>query len=168
MAEKLLDRAQVLSEIARHFIASKQWLATAESCTGGGIAKALTSLAGSSGWYQGGVVSYSNFLKQSLLGVSAESLESYGAVSEQVADEMSRGVARVARVNVAISTTGIAGPEGGSVEKPVGTVCFGFYLYGEMIVETRLFPGDRIQVREATIDYALARLLELIATKKSS
>jgi len=161
------SRTQVLEAIADNLVASKSWLATAESCTGGGIAKALTELSGSSSWYQGGVVSYSNFLKQSLLGVAAGSLENYGAVSEEVAREMAEGVAAIANSDFSVSTTGIAGPDGGTADKPVGTVCFGFFCAGVTLVETKMFSGDRTQVREATIDYALTRLLKLLTTKKS-
>jgi nicotinamide-nucleotide amidase len=158
---------EILEGIAQNLVIRKATLATAESCTGGGIAKALTSIAGSSAWYQGGVVSYSNSLKQNLLGVTAETLKNHGAVSEQVAREMAEGAARIANSNFAVSTTGIAGPDGGSADKPVGTVCFGFFYEGETLAETKIFSGDRAQVREATIDYALTRLMELITLKKN-
>jgi len=162
-----VERTQLVGMIADYLVSSGQWLATAESCTGGGIGGALTALPGSSNWYQGGVISYSNFLKQTLIGVTDESLATHGAVSESVAREMAKGVAKVAKSDFAIATTGIAGPDGGSQEKPVGTVCFGFFLKGELVAETRIFPGDREQVREATIDYVLERLLTLITLKKS-
>lgn len=158
---------KLVEGIAQNLVMRQATLATAESCTGGGIAKALTELPGSSVWYQGGVVSYSNSLKQKLLCVTTASLENYGAVSEQVAREMVEGVAKIASSDFAVSTTGIAGPDGGSVYKPVGTVCFGFFCEGETMAETKMFSGGRAEVREATIDYALTRLLELVKVKKS-
>ena len=100
-------------------------MATAESCTGGLAAKLVTDVSGSSAVFEGGVVSYSNEVKMKVLGVSAATLEAHGAVSEETADEMCRGARRVTGADIAVSTTGIAGPSGGTPEKPVGTVCFG-------------------------------------------
>lgn len=154
---------KILESIARGLVSGKATLASAESCTGGGIGEALTSLAGSSSWYLGGVISYSNQLKVSLLGVSAETLSRYGAVSEQVAREMVEGVARITRADYAVSTTGIAGPDGGTTDKPVGTVCFGYVARGEIMTETKLFTGDRKQIRAQTVSHALARIAEQIS-----
>lgn len=154
---------QTLQSIARDLTLGKATLASAESCTGGGVGEALTSLAGSSSWYLGGVISYSNQLKVNLLGVSAETLSQYGAVSEQVAREMVEGVARLTQADYAVSTTGIAGPDGGTADKPVGTVCFGYVARGETGTETKLFTGNREQIRAQTVSHALIRIAERIS-----
>lgn len=154
---------QTLQSIARDLDQRKATLASAESCTGGGIGEALTSLAGSSSWYLGGVISYSNQLKVNLLGVSAETLSQYGAVSEQVAREMVEGVARLTQADYAVSTTGIAGPDGGTADKPVGTVCFGYVALGEISTETKLFTGNREQIRAQTVSHALIRIAERLS-----
>ncbi|WP_029604858.1 CinA family protein [Kozakia baliensis] len=135
---------------------------TAESCTGGLIAAALTHVAGSSDVVEGGFVTYSNILKETILDVSTRSLAKCGAVSEAVAVEMAMGAltaAENARISVAV--TGIAGPDGGSVEKPVGTVCLARQCGdGTPYVETKLFQGNRAAVRAATVQRALELLLE--------
>lgn len=137
-------------------------LATAESCTGGGVAQAITEIAGSSAWFDCGFVTYSNASKMSLLNVPAEVLEQYGAVSNETAAAMCDGALRNSNASVAVSTTGIAGPDGGAPGKPVGTICFG-WKYGESIhVERTLFSGDRHAVRVQTVEYALGGLLALL------
>ena len=138
-------------------------LATAESCTGGLIAAACTDLSGSSNWFERGFVSYSNEAKTELLGVAAELIARHGAVSEVVARAMAFGAIRHSRARVSVAVTGVAGPTGGSPEKPVGTVWFGFQVDGQLTSETRHFPGDRAAVRSATVEHALRRLLELLA-----
>ncbi|MDB5942676.1 MAG: damage-inducible protein CinA [Ramlibacter sp.] len=137
-------------------------LATAESCTGGMIAAACTDLAGSSNWFERGFVSYSNEAKTELLGVDPALVAAHGAVSEVVARAMAFGAVRHSRAQVGVAVTGVAGPGGGSREKPVGTVWFGFQVDGLLTSETRLFPGDRAAVREATVRHALNRLLQLL------
>ena len=137
-------------------------LATAESCTGGLIAAACTDLSGSSNWFERGFVTYSNEAKTESLGVSGDLITQHGAVSEVVARAMAFGAIRHSRARVSIAVTGVAGPTGGSAEKPVGTVWFGFQVDGQLTSETRRFPGDRAAVRAATVDYALRRLLELL------
>ena len=132
--------------------------ATAESCTGGGIGSAITSVPGSSEVYLGGVVSYSNQVKNEVLGVSAESLEKYGAVSPQVAEEMAAGARRLMRADVAVSVTGIAGPGGGSDEKPVGLVWFGLAAPDRVRSEKKIFQGDRASVRAQAVVHALGML----------
>ena len=154
--------AQTLEQIAEILVRDGRMLATAESCTGGGIAQLITSLAGSSAWYSYSVVSYSNAAKEKILGVEASTLEQYGAVSEPVAQEMAVGVARLAGAQVTVSVTGIAGPGGGSAEKPVGTVCIGWFVDGKVSVERFLFSGDREQVRAQTIEKALEGVLQRI------
>jgi nicotinamide-nucleotide amidase len=124
---------------------AKGWmLATAESCTGGWIAKLCTDLAGSSAWFERGFVTYSNDAKQDMLGVKAETLAQHGAVSEAVTAEMAAGVLQHSRAQVAVSVSGIAGPGGGTATKPVGTVCFGWVVQGgEVRTATRPVQGGR-------------------------
>lgn len=139
-------------------------LATAESCTGGWIAKLCTDLAGSSAWFERGMVTYSNEAKQDMLGVGASDLYRFGAVSEEVAAAMAAGALRFSRADCALSVTGIAGPDGGSPDKPVGTVCFGWAMPGGVVeTERYCFDGDRDGVRRATIVRALNGLLERLA-----
>ena len=138
-------------------------LATAESCTGGLIAGACTDLAGSSDWFERGFVSYSNAAKTELLGVPAELIAQHGAVSEPVARAMAHGAVAHARAQVALAVTGVAGPGGGSADKPVGTVWFGWQLPGRTETECRHFDGDRAAVRAQTVAHALAGLLQRIA-----
>ena len=143
----------------------KRWMmATAESCTGGMIAAACTDLAGSSVWFERGLVTYSNAAKTELLGVGAALIAEHGAVSEPVARAMAAGAAAHSRAQVAVAVTGVAGPGGGSAEKPVGTVWFGFALPGQLSSEVMHFPGDRAAVRSATVLHALQRLAALIHT----
>lgn len=141
-------------------------LATAESCTGGALAEAVTAIAGSSVWFDCGFVTYSNESKQTLLGVRAETLTQFGAVSEETAREMAAGVLAASRAWIAVSITGIAGPDGGTEAKPVGTVCFGWAggrETGKVGAETQYFKGSRAQVRAAAVEYALNGLLLRIA-----
>jgi nicotinamide-nucleotide amidase len=142
---------------------SRGWrLALAESCTGGGLAEAVTAVAGSSEWFDRGWVTYSNAAKVELLGVSPATLESHGAVSEETAREMAAGALARSRSQVALAVTGIAGPGGGSPLKPVGTVCFAWAAPGqEPQATTRHFPGERRRVRRQSIAYALRQLLLL-------
>jgi nicotinamide-nucleotide amidase len=151
-------------ELAQSLAARGWTLATAESCTGGWIAKCCTDLAGSSVWFERGFVSYSNQAKHELLGVAAETLETEGAVSAAVAAQMAEGARRRAGVDVALSVTGIAGPDGGTADKPVGTVWFGWSLKGQPAqTEVQHFEGNRDAVRRQTVIHALAGLLTLSA-----
>jgi nicotinamide-nucleotide amidase len=142
---------------------SRGWLmATAESCTGGGIAAAVTEIAGSSGWFERGFVTYSNEAKQELLGVRSETLSRAGAVSEDTAAEMAIGALRHSKASIAVSVTGIAGPGGATPGKPVGTVCFAYALATGAVLTRRLvFAGDRAAVRAQTVATALSGLLAL-------
>lgn len=139
-------------------------IGTAESCTGGLVGKMLTDLGGSSGYYQGGVISYANAVKEQVLGVSPETLATYGAVSEETAKEMVEGVFRVLRTDYAIATTGIAGPGGGSQEKPVGLVYIGIGTPRGITVHKEIFIGDRTSIRksvaERAIQYVYKELIE--------
>ena len=145
---------------------AKGWmLTTAESCTGGWIAKLCTDLAGSSAWFERGFVTYSNEAKQDMLGVRAETLAQYGAVSEAVTAEMAAGAVLHSRAQVAVSVSGIAGPGGGTASKPVGTVCFGWALQGGKVrTATHRFEGDREAVRRQSVEYALNGVLHLLDT----
>jgi len=141
----------------------KGWmLATAESCTGGLIAGACTELAGSSAWFERGFVTYSNAAKTELLGVDAALIEAHGAVSEPVARAMAEGAIARSAARAAVAVTGVAGPTGGSPEKPVGTVWFGWSVDGQIRTERRRFDGDRAAVRAATVHYALQTLVVLL------
>lgn len=138
-------------------------LATAESCTGGWIAQLVTGVAGSSAWFDRGFVTYSNLAKQEMLGVSGATLAAHGAVSEPVVTEMATGALARSQAKVAVAVSGIAGPGGGSVEKPVGTVFLAWVLAGKAPVVQRVqLAGDREEVRRQTVRIALERLLELL------
>jgi nicotinamide-nucleotide amidase len=151
----------VTRAIAATLLARGQWLATAESCTGGMVAKLLTDVAGSSAWFERGVVVYSNAAKRELLGVPDDLLDRHGAVSGEVARAMAQGVIGQAPVDWSIAITGIAGPGGGSADKPVGTVWIGWGRR-EGSVEARRFhfSGDRESIRVQSADAALQGLLE--------
>ena len=136
-------------------------MTTAESCTGGWIAKTITDVAGSSAWFERGFVTYSNEAKQEMLGVEPETLLKHGAVSETTASAMAAGALRHSHANWALSITGIAGPAGGSLEKPVGSVCFGWVgPDGRVEVESCFFPGSREEIRSQSVAHALTGLLE--------
>lgn len=143
---------------------SRGWrMATSESCTGGLIAAACTDLAGSSDWFERGFVTYSNAAKTELLGVDAALIAEHGAVSEAVALAMLQGALQRAPVQLAVAVTGIAGPGGGVPGKPVGTVWLAWGTAQVRRAERLQLPGDRAAVRAATVQAALARLLELAA-----
>jgi nicotinamide-nucleotide amidase len=138
-------------------------LNTAESCTGGWVAQAVTSVAGSSAWFERGFVTYSNAAKMEMLRVNAETLRTQGAVSERTAGEMAAGALSCSRAQVAVAITGIAGPDGGTAEKPVGTVCFAWAVKdGAVRAETRQYQGGRESVRRQSVIAALQGVLELL------
>jgi nicotinamide-nucleotide amidase len=138
-------------------------LVTAESCTGGWVAQAVTAISGSSDWFERGFVTYSNDAKREMLGVRAATLDQAGAVSEETALEMARGALAASRAQVAVSVTGVAGPTGGTAAKPVGMVCFGWALAGGGAdATTKHFPGDREAVRRQSVIFALQGVLERI------
>ncbi len=167
MTDSLLNSelsAQAKSALLADLMPKKGWmLATAESCTGGLIAGACTDLAGSSAWFERGFVTYSNEAKTEMLGVDPALIASHGAVSEPVARAMAAGALRHSRAQASVAVTGVAGPTGGSMEKPVGTVWFGWSIRGILSSEKKRFEGDRAAVRRATVQHALARLCELVA-----
>ena len=135
------------------------FMATAESCTGGMIAAACTDLAGSSAWFERGFVTYSNAAKTELLGVDAALIAQHGAVSEPVARAMAFGAIRHSQAQVSVAVTGVAGPSGGSFERPVGMVWFGFSVGGMLTSEVMRFSGDRAAVRAATVSHAISGLI---------
>jgi nicotinamide-nucleotide amidase len=153
---------QLTRQLAEKLTNSGSMICTAESCTGGLIAKTFTDLAGSSDWFDRGFVTYSNQAKVDMLGVSSETLQQYGAVSEATASEMAIGAIANSGAQYAIAVTGIAGPGGGSPEKPVGIVWFGFATPENIICEKQIFEGDRQRVRQNSLQYALQRVLQLI------
>lgn len=154
------DSVPVLVARLADVLRERDWMmATAESCTGGLIAGACTELAGSSDWFERGFVSYSNAAKTELLGVDAELISQHGAVSEPVARAMAQGAVDHAHAQLAVAVTGVAGPGGGSADKPVGTVWFGWSVNGHTDAECLRFDGDRAAVRQQTVEHALKGLL---------
>ncbi|HYL02780.1 MAG TPA: nicotinamide-nucleotide amidohydrolase family protein [Steroidobacteraceae bacterium] len=159
------ELAGLAARAGRQALAAGRRIVTAESCTGGWIAKALTDVPGSSQWFECGYVTYSNAAKMRDLGVAAATLERHGAVSEQTVREMAAGALRVSAADVALAVSGVAGPDGGTAEKPVGTVWLcaaarrGEAL--EVLTEEQHFPGDRAQVRSRSVQRALEMLLRL-------
>ena len=132
--------------------------ATAESCTGGGVGAAITAVAGSSAVFAGGVISYANEVKRDVLGVKAETLATAGAVSSETAAQMAEGVRKLLKTDLAVSLTGIAGPDGGSDEKPVGLVWFALATKEGVRTEKAIFPGERASIREQAVVHALGML----------
>ena len=159
------DTAEELAATVGRLLKAKgEKLVTAESCTGGGVAEAVTAISGSSEWFDRGFVTYSNEAKMEMLKVSSETLASHGAVSEETAREMALGALATSPGTVSVSVTGIAGPSGGSRAKPVGTVCFAWARSGEAMPrsETRRFAGDRESVRRQSVVRALQGVRELL------
>ena len=158
MASLVMDAARLCASLALTLQARGWMLATAESCTGGLIAAHCTDLPGSSHWFERGFVSYSNTAKQEMLGVPAALIEWHGAVSEPVARAMAAGAVAHSQAQVSIAVTGIAGPGGGSDDKPVGTVWFAWSVGPQVESERCVFAGDRRAVRRATVIHALQGL----------
>lgn len=156
--------AALLAQVAAGLQAKGWMMATAESCTGGWIAKLCTDLTGSSAWFERGFVTYSNEAKQDMLGVPAATLAEHGAVSEAVTAAMATGALLHSRAQVAVSVSGIAGPGGGTITKPVGMVCFGWAAQdGKVRTTTQYFQGDREAVRYQAVQYALQGVLQMLA-----
>ncbi len=162
LEEQIALQVERLAQQLQH----KGWsLACAESCTGGLLAKSCTDISGSSRWFECAYVTYSNEAKSAMLGVPSALIEDCGAVSEEVAAAMVKGVLEKAGVDLAVSITGIAGPDGGTAEKPVGTVCFGFAAKdGEIMSSRELFNGDRNHIRQQSVLFALDKLLIFIGS----
>ena len=145
----------------------KLMLVTAEYCTGGGVGEAVTRVPGSSDWFERGFITYTYISKREMLGVKRSTLEKHGAVSEQVAREMTQGALKMSHAQVAAAVTGTAGPSGGTRDKPVGTVCLAWARKnGEMVSETRHFKGGRQVVRRQSVEHALKGVLALLARQK--
>lgn len=160
MAETFTEQAEQLGE---RLLTAGLTVTTAESCTGGGIAKAITACAGSSQWFEFGFVTYANRAKQQLLGVRETSLSNHGAVSEAVVKEMAQGALAVSGADLAVAVSGIAGPDGGSPEKPVGTVWFCWLRRGgDPLARCFQFEGDRAEVRARAIEAGLTGLLDML------
>lgn len=158
MADALVGLAERLQGIC---LGRGITVALAESCTGGLIAGAITDVAGSSGWFDRGFVTYSNEAKVEMLGVRPETLAAHGAVSEATAREMAAGALERSRADIAVAVTGVAGPAGGTPDKPVGLVCFAWACrHAPAEARTERFGGDRAEVRAATVDAALQGLIE--------
>ena len=155
---------KLVESLAAIFLQKKWRLSTAESCTGGLVAASITDLPGSSDWFERGYVTYSNKAKSEDIEVSNELIEKHGAVSEEVAKAMAIGTQKKSQSNASLSITGIAGPTGGTSEKPVGMVCFAWRLPDtSVITETQIFLGDRETIRKQACCHALERLLALCA-----
>lgn len=151
----------LVEQIATRLIENNKRLTVAESCTGGWIAKALTDLAGSSTWFERGFVTYSNEAKQEMLGVNKSTIEAHGAVSQETVNEMALGALKNSHADYSLSVSGIAGPSGGSEDKPVGLVWFAWAFDGAVILsEQQVFSGDRNSVREQAVVHALTELLK--------
>ncbi len=154
------DLHQLTQQIAK-ILFDKNWLlSSAESCTGGWLAKCCTDLAGSSAWFERGVVTYSNQSKQDLLNVEAQTLEQFGAVSEQTALEMAKGCRSISNTDISVSITGIAGPDGGSKDKPVGTVWISWATRISAKAELHHFSGNRDSVRRQAVYTALNGIMK--------
>jgi nicotinamide-nucleotide amidase len=166
----LNDESLVLAADLGHALRARHWrVATAESCTGGLVAGAITAIAGSSDWFERGFVTYSDEAKHEMLGVPVAVIAAHGAVSEAVAVAMAEGARSISGSQCALSVTGVAGPGGGSVAKPVGMVCFGWAVDGVPArVATRHFAGDRAGIRSQSVVAALRGLLEMVAAPPSS
>ncbi len=150
-------------QLGTELLARGEFLTAAESCTGGWLAQSVTAIAGSSGWFDRGFVTYSNAAKVDMLGVAETTLERHGAVSEATARAMAQGALNQSRADWSVAITGIAGPSGGSPEKPVGTVCFAWASKdGGCEAQTCYFTGDRAEVREQSVRHALRGLIERV------
>ena len=143
-------------------------LTTAESCTGGWVAKVCTDIAGSSDWFDAGFISYSNHAKRTMLGVAESTLETHGAVSEQTVLEMAQGALRQSRAGWAVAISGVAGPTGGSADKPVGTVWFAWAGANLLRAEQQLFKGDRESVRRQSVAFVLDVLLQHVRAAETT
>jgi nicotinamide-nucleotide amidase len=159
------ELADLALQLGRALLARNLRVATAESCTGGWIAKALTDIPGSSQWLEGGLVAYSNAAKSAVLGVPAALIAAHGAVSEPVVRAMAEGARARLGVALAVAVSGIAGPDGGTADKPVGTVWFAWANGRQTTASRERFGGDREAVRRQTVALALRRLIELADTR---
>jgi nicotinamide-nucleotide amidase len=154
---------QLAAELGEKLRARGWMLATAESCTGGWIGQLITAQPGSSHWYERGFITYANIAKQEMLGVPAETLETYGAVSEETASAMAAGALKHSHAQATLAISGIAGPGGGTPQKPVGLVCYGWALSdGTLLSSTCRLDGDREEIRSRAVAAALRGLIDLL------
>lgn len=159
-----MDLIKAATQLGRILQQQNKMCTTAESCTGGGVAEAITAIPGSSKWFERGFVVYSNDAKRELLSVPLETLKAHGAVSEETARAMALGALKHSHGQMSVAITGIAGPDDGTSEKPVGTVWFAWALDKDhVIAECRLFDGDRSNVRQQSVLYALSHWVRLLA-----
>lgn len=164
MSNKQADTINhLVKNIAESLLHRDKKLSLAESCTGGWIAKVLTDLAGSSAWFERGFVTYTNQSKIEMLGVNAATLDTFGAVSEATVTEMALGVLQNSHADYSLSVSGIAGPSGGSKDKPVGLVWFAWATKNNVVAEHKIFNGDRDAVRRQSVEYALTGLIKLLS-----
>ena len=160
---------QLASEVGQTLRCAECRLVTAESCTGGWVGEAVTAIAGSSNWFDRGFITYSNAAKREALGVAVATLKQYGAVSEETAREMAIGALKFSRARIAVAITGIAGPGGGSADKPVGMVCFAWARDNVALQSaTHLLGGDRTAVRRQSVAIALRGILALLAKQETA
>ncbi|MBS7663431.1 CinA family protein [Pseudomonas lalucatii] len=157
------ELTRLAAELGARLLATREQASAAESCTGGGIAEAITRIPGSSAWFEAGYVTYSNSQKSKQLGVPEELFASVGAVSREVVEAMVRGAQAASGARYAVAVSGVAGPDGGSREKPVGTVWLAWGDGGQLFSQRRQFAGDRAEVRRQTVKAALEGLLDLLA-----
>lgn len=160
-------REKLIKDLMEHLMENKLTISTAESCTGGWIASAIVDQPGVSEIFHEGYVTYSNEAKEKLLGVSHETIFNYGVVSEQTAKEMAQGAARSAEADIALSSTGVAGPGGGSEEHPVGEVYLGCYLRGRTKAVRMLGKGNRTEIRRQAVERAFVLLQEMLMEEES-
>lgn len=158
---------QLVNKVSDELRKQNRSIATAESCTGGLLAHTLTNVSGSSDYFDRGVITYSNRAKNEMLGIPEELLKKHGAVSKEVAAAMAQAIRQNARVDCGLATTGIAGPTGGTKDKPVGLVYIALSTKDTLIVKQFLFSGDRVSNKENTCTKALELILELLSKKKS-
>jgi nicotinamide-nucleotide amidase len=153
----------MIQKLAEQLKARRLMLGTAESCTGGLLAATLTEIPGASDWFESALITYSNLAKQSLLNVNAETIRLHGAVSERCAREMLQGLLAQKNISIGVAITGIAGPDGGSAEKPVGTVWFAFGVKGHSpITQLKNFSGDRHSIRQQACQFAIEYLTKML------
>ena len=157
------ELTRLAAELGQRLQAQGAQVSTAESCTGGGIAEAITRIPGSSAWFEAGYVTYSNAQKTKQLAVPQQLFSEVGAVSREVVEAMVRGAQAQSGARYAVAVSGVAGPDGGSAEKPVGTVWLAWGDGEQLFSQRRLFPGNRAEVRRQTVEAALAGLLRLVA-----
>ena len=158
-----IDSYELAQRVGAVLHARRAMLCVAESCTGGGLAKVVTDVPGSSAWFDRGFVTYANVAKQELLGVSAQTLEKHGAVSVETVREMAQGALARSQAQISVAVSGIAGPGGGTAQKPVGTVCFAWSQVGEpTMTATEHFTGERDAIRQQSVARALRGILEML------